>query len=68
MLEGVVVLEGRLVREERSRSWRVEETERLSERGGKIPSSDEPDSSSSAPGACPLTGSTDDGYKVNGIG
>ena len=63
MLVGVLELVvGRLERDVRSRSCSVEETERPSGRGGKIPSSDNPDSSSSAPAGCPLTGSTDDGY------
>jgi hypothetical protein len=53
---------GRLERDVRSRSCSVEETLRASGRGGKIPFSDDPDSSSSAPAGCPLTGSTDDGY------
>lgn len=61
MLVAVLEVLGRLEREVRCRSCSVEETERPSGRGGKIPSS-EAVSSSSAPVGCPLTGSTDDGY------
>jgi len=64
MLVGMAVLAVRLEREGRSRSWTVEETERPSGRGGKIPSSEVPESSSSGPATCPLTGSEDDGCKI----
>jgi hypothetical protein len=65
MLVGMVVVAGRLEREGRSRSCKGEETERPSACGGEIPSSEKPESSSSGPAMCPLTGSTDDGWIVH---